>query len=86
MDRQTVVALVAGVIHGVFEWLPFSSEGNVAIARAALGSLPVTSHLALRSRGWDNPFSADRTGNCRVRRILADRPEAGDRPDGRPPR
>ena len=40
MDEAVVVAVVVGVLQGVFEWLPISSEGNVAIALTALGSDP----------------------------------------------
>jgi undecaprenyl-diphosphatase len=35
-----LVAVVVGVLQGVFEWLPVSSEGNVAIALTALGERP----------------------------------------------
>ncbi|WP_380677641.1 undecaprenyl-diphosphate phosphatase [Salinigranum sp. GCM10025319] len=31
MDRSLVVALVVGVLQGVFEWLPISSEGNITL-------------------------------------------------------
>ena len=40
MDRSTLIALVAGVLQGVFEWLPISSEGNITIFLTALGSTP----------------------------------------------
>ena len=40
MDRATLVALVAGVLQGIFEWLPISSEGNVAVFLAAVGASP----------------------------------------------
>ncbi|WP_135820704.1 undecaprenyl-diphosphate phosphatase [Halostella litorea] len=40
MDRATLVALIAGILQGVFEWLPISSEGNVAVFLAAVGSSP----------------------------------------------
>jgi undecaprenyl-diphosphatase len=40
MVTDLVVALVAGLVQGVFEWLPISSEGNVAIALAAMGRDP----------------------------------------------
>ncbi|QLG28640.1 undecaprenyl-diphosphate phosphatase [Halorarum halophilum] len=40
MDRSLVVALVVGVLQGVFEWLPISSEGNVALALSLLGRSP----------------------------------------------
>lgn len=40
MDGETVAAVIAGVFQGIFEWLPISSEGNVAIALAALGASP----------------------------------------------
>lgn len=40
MDRSVAVAAIVGAVQGVFEWLPISSEGNVAIALAALGSSP----------------------------------------------
>ncbi|MXR41836.1 UDP-diphosphatase [Halobaculum sp. WSA2] len=42
MDRSLVVALVVGVLQGVFEWLPISSEGNITIALSALGRSPDT--------------------------------------------
>ncbi|WP_132059673.1 undecaprenyl-diphosphate phosphatase [Halorussus amylolyticus] len=40
MDRATLVALVAGVLQGIFEWLPISSEGNITVFLTALGSSP----------------------------------------------
>ncbi|WP_135534392.1 undecaprenyl-diphosphate phosphatase [Halostella pelagica] len=40
MDRATLVALVAGILQGIFEWLPISSEGNVAVFLTAVGSSP----------------------------------------------
>jgi len=40
MDRATLVALVAGVLQGIFEWLPISSEGNITVFLTALGSTP----------------------------------------------
>ncbi|WP_224333767.1 undecaprenyl-diphosphate phosphatase [Haloprofundus halobius] len=40
MDRDLLVALVVGVVQGVFEWLPISSEGNIALALTAVGSDP----------------------------------------------
>ncbi|SDM96474.1 undecaprenyl-diphosphatase [Halogranum gelatinilyticum] len=42
MDRALVIAVVVGLLQGVFEWLPISSEGNIAIALTALGSDPST--------------------------------------------
>jgi undecaprenyl-diphosphatase len=41
MDR-VLVALVVGLLQGIFEWLPISSEGNIAIALTALGETPST--------------------------------------------
>lgn len=40
MDRDLVVALVVGVLQGIFEWLPISSEGNITIVLSALGHSP----------------------------------------------
>lgn len=40
MNGSVVVAVVAGLVQGVFEWLPVSSEGNVAIVLSALGYGP----------------------------------------------
>jgi undecaprenyl-diphosphatase len=40
MDRATLVALIAGILQGIFEWLPISSEGNVAVFLTAVGSSP----------------------------------------------
>ncbi|MFC7082323.1 undecaprenyl-diphosphate phosphatase [Halorussus caseinilyticus] len=40
MNRSSLVAVVAGALQGVFEWLPISSEGNVTVFLTALGSSP----------------------------------------------
>jgi undecaprenyl-diphosphatase len=32
MDLSAVVAFVIGVLQGIFEWLPISSEGNILTA------------------------------------------------------
>ncbi|MFD1513946.1 undecaprenyl-diphosphate phosphatase [Halomarina rubra] len=45
MDRPLLVALLAGVLQGIFEWLPISSEGNLAVVLTALGQ-PVESAVA----------------------------------------
>jgi undecaprenyl-diphosphatase len=42
MDDGPLVAAVAGAIQGLLEWLPVSSEGNLAIVLTALGSDPGT--------------------------------------------
>ena len=34
---DSLLALLLGILQGVFEWLPISSEGNVAMALTALG-------------------------------------------------
>jgi undecaprenyl-diphosphatase len=40
MNRSALVAVVAGALQGVFEWLPISSEGNITVFLTALGSSP----------------------------------------------
>ncbi|WP_128476581.1 undecaprenyl-diphosphate phosphatase [Halorussus pelagicus] len=40
MNRAALVAVVAGALQGVFEWLPISSEGNITVFLTALGSSP----------------------------------------------
>lgn len=40
MDRELVIALIVGVLQGLFEWLPISSEGNVALYLTAVEGLP----------------------------------------------
>jgi undecaprenyl-diphosphatase len=42
MDRSALVAVVAGALQGVFEWLPISSEGNITVFLTALGESPET--------------------------------------------
>lgn len=37
---EWLVAVVLGLIQGLLEWLPVSSEGAVSIARSALGAAP----------------------------------------------
>ena len=41
MDRLWL-AVVVGILQGVFEWLPISSEGNIAIYLTAVEGLPPT--------------------------------------------
>ena len=31
MDRSVVLALIIGILQGIFEWLPISSEGNITL-------------------------------------------------------
>ena len=46
--RGILVALLVGVVQGVFEWLPISSEGNVALVLTLLNENPaVAVQLAL---------------------------------------
>jgi undecaprenyl-diphosphatase len=40
MVDETLVAFAAGLLQGIFEWLPISSEGNIAIVLTALGATP----------------------------------------------
>lgn len=40
MDRSLLVAVVVGILQGVFEWLPISSEGNLTVALSWLGESP----------------------------------------------
>ncbi|UPV75257.1 undecaprenyl-diphosphate phosphatase [Halorussus limi] len=40
MNRSALIAVVAGALQGVFEWLPISSEGNITVFLTALGSSP----------------------------------------------
>lgn len=42
VGREVVIALLVGVLQGVFEWLPISSEGNVAALLTLVGSSPGT--------------------------------------------
>jgi len=45
---ESLLAFLLGVLQGVFEWLPISSEGNVSMALTALGRSPESSvRLAL---------------------------------------
>lgn len=40
MDRAVLVALTVGILQGLFEWLPISSEGNITIVLSVLGRQP----------------------------------------------
>ncbi len=40
MDRSLVLALVLGVLQGVFEWLPISSEGQITLYLTVVEGLP----------------------------------------------
>lgn len=42
MEDGVQVAAIAGVLQGLLEWLPVSSEGNLAIVLTAFGSDPQT--------------------------------------------
>lgn len=40
MDRSVLIAIVVGVLQGIFEWLPISSEGNITVVLSSLGESP----------------------------------------------
>jgi undecaprenyl-diphosphatase len=40
MDRSLLIAALAGVAQGLFEWLPVSSEGNLTVLLTLLGESP----------------------------------------------
>ena len=40
MQQSWAIAILMGILQGIFEWLPISSEGNITIALTALGSNP----------------------------------------------
>lgn len=40
MGRSVLVAIIVGVLQGIFEWLPISSEGNLTVALSWLGENP----------------------------------------------
>jgi undecaprenyl-diphosphatase len=42
MDLSVVVAFIVGVLQGIFEWLPISSEGNITIYLRVIENLPAT--------------------------------------------
>ncbi len=47
-EVSLLVAIIAGVIQGIFEWLPISSQGNLSLALTMLGTDPATAlQLAL---------------------------------------
>jgi undecaprenyl-diphosphatase len=41
--KTVVIALIVGIIQGIFEWLPISSEGNITIALTLLEGFSNTS-------------------------------------------
>ncbi|MEF8780924.1 MAG: undecaprenyl-diphosphate phosphatase [Haloferacaceae archaeon] len=46
--RELVVAVLAGIVQGIFEWLPISSQGNLALFLTAIDTNPdVALQLAL---------------------------------------
>ncbi|PSP90254.1 UDP-diphosphatase [Halobacteriales archaeon QS_4_69_34] len=45
MDRSLVLALVVGVLQGIFEWLPISSEGQITLYLTAIEGLPADTAL-----------------------------------------
>jgi undecaprenyl-diphosphatase len=42
MDRGLLVALAVGILQGLFEWLPISSEGNITVVLSLLDQSPET--------------------------------------------
>jgi undecaprenyl-diphosphatase len=40
MEKSILIAVLVGVLQGVFEWLPISSEGNIALVLSWMGSSP----------------------------------------------
>jgi len=47
MDRSLLVALVVGILQGVFEWLPISSEGNVTLYLVVVEGVDPTAAVQL---------------------------------------
>ena len=47
MDRSVVLALVVGVLQGIFEWLPISSEGNITLYLTVVENVSPTVALRL---------------------------------------
>ncbi|WP_247002700.1 undecaprenyl-diphosphate phosphatase [Halosolutus gelatinilyticus] len=46
--KEYIIAVIAGVVQGIVEWLPVSSQGNVALALTVLGVSPeIALQLAL---------------------------------------
>jgi undecaprenyl-diphosphatase len=40
VDESLLIAFVAGILQGIFEWLPISSEGNLTLFLRAMGHQP----------------------------------------------
>ncbi|SIR73433.1 undecaprenyl-diphosphatase [Haladaptatus litoreus] len=40
VDKSLLIAIIAGILQGIFEWLPISSEGNITLFLRAMGSHP----------------------------------------------
>ncbi|GAA0239745.1 undecaprenyl-diphosphate phosphatase [Haladaptatus pallidirubidus] len=40
IDKSLLIAIIAGILQGIFEWLPISSEGNITLFLRAMGSHP----------------------------------------------
>ncbi|MFH5801513.1 undecaprenyl-diphosphate phosphatase [Haladaptatus sp. CMAA 1911] len=40
VDESLIVAFIAGILQGIFEWLPISSEGNLTLFLRAMGRQP----------------------------------------------
>ncbi|MFC6722103.1 undecaprenyl-diphosphate phosphatase [Halobacteriaceae bacterium SHR40] len=48
VDSELVIAVLAGIVQGIVEWLPVSSQGNLAVFLSAVGTNPdVAIQLAL---------------------------------------
>jgi undecaprenyl-diphosphatase len=48
VDTELVIAFLAGIVQGVVEWLPVSSQGNLALFLSAVGTDPeIALQLAL---------------------------------------
>jgi len=72
-----LVAVVVGIIQGVFEWLPVSSEGNVAIALTALGTAPSVAVSYALFVHLGTALSATAYYRDEVRTALASWPDLG---------
>lgn len=40
VDESILIAFIAGILQGIFEWLPISSEGNLTLFLRAIGRKP----------------------------------------------
>lgn len=72
------IAILVGILQGIFEWLPISSEGNISILLTVLGRTPAHAVQYSLFLHLGTAFAATAYFQAEIRDLLADLPRLRD--------